>query len=469
MTAVSHASPAAEAPTFSRGYRAWLLFLLLAVNILNLADRQGMAVTAPAIKAEFLLSDKQLGLIQGLTFAIFYSALGLPIARLSEMRSRTRIVAACTFLFATMVALCGTARNFALLVLCRIGVASGDAGFGPPVASLIGDHYPRERRTSAMTVIWLGAPIGAFIGSAGGGWIAQHYSWRTWYFLLAIPAVLVTVAILATLRDPPRGLSDPAGTIRSGAKPPPMREVLRFLLAKRSMRHVLIGAALAAMAMNGIGQFLARFFVAQYEIGFAAAGQAVGWIGGAAMASGLALGGFGMDWAAKTDRRWYVWGPSIGLLAAAPLFVFAVLQPTLAGSVPLLLAGHVALFIYYTPTLALAQNMVGASMRASSAFVASLVLGLVGIGLGPTLIGFMSDFFANSAFTGGDFATACPGGKAAADAAAGLASACADASAAGIRHAIAALSLLFAWSAIHYFLASRSLREDLDRHYEGTR
>ena len=458
-------TPPPDTAPFSRGYRAWLLFLLMAVNVMNLADRQGMASTAPAIKADFGLSDTQLGLIQGLGFAIFYSLLGLPIARLAEVRSRTRIIAASTLIFACMVAACGTARNFVTLLACRIGVAIGDAGFGPPVASLLGDHYPVTRRTSAMTVIWLGAPIGALLGSAGGGWVAQHLSWRTWYFLLAMPAVLLAVAAFLTLRDPPRGMSDAGGPVAAGTRPPAMMEVLRFLFAKKSMRHVLIGAALAAMAMNGIGQFLARFIVAQYQIGFAEAGRDVGLIAVVAMASGLALGGFGMDWAAKYDRRWYTWGPAIGLAITTPLFLLAVTQPTLRAAVPLLLAGHVTLFVYYTPTLALAQNMVGASMRASSAFVASLVLGLVGIGLGPTLIGILSDLFAHSAFTGGDFAAACRGGIAAKGATASAADACATASAAGIRHAIAAVSLLFAWAGVHFLLAARHLVADLDRTY----
>jgi len=465
MTRTSDADPV-DAPVFSRGYRAWLLFLLMVVNALNLADRQGMAATAPAIKAEFHLSDTQLGLIQGLGFAIFYSLLGLPIARLAEVRSRTKIIAVSTLIFAAMVAACGTARNFFQFLGCRIGVAIGDAGFGPPVSSLLGDHYPIQRRASALTIIWLGAPIGALAGSALGGWVAQNADWRTWFYLLSIPGVLVAVAAFFTLRDPPRGHSDPAGTLKAGAKPPPMGEVLRFLFAKKSMRHILIGAALASMAMNGVGQFLARFIVAQYDVGFAEAGRTVGLIAVVAMASGLALGGFGMDWASKFDRRWYAWGPAIGLVLTAPLFVLAVTQPSLRQCVPLLLAGHVTLFVYYTPTLAMGQNMVGASMRASSAFVISLVLGLVGIGLGPTLIGILSDILAGSAF-GGDYGALCPGGSAPAGSAAALVARCSDASAAGITRSIVAVSLLFAWAALHYLLASRHLVADLDRRYEG--
>lgn len=463
---MSSADPA-DAPTYSRGYRAWLLFLLMSVNVLNLADRQGMAAVAPAIKADFHLSDTQLGLITGLGFAIFYSLFGLPIARLAEVRSRTRIIAISTMVFAAMVAACGTARNFFHFLTCRIGVAIGDAGFGPPVASVIGDHYPIHRRASAMTIVWLGAPIGALIGSVGGGWVAQHASWRTWFYLLAIPGVFVSIATFFTLRDPPRGMSDPAGTVKAGARPPSMREVLRFLFAKKSMRHILIGAALAAMAMNGLGQFLARFLVAQYDVGFAEAGRTMGLIAVVAMASGLALGGFGMDWAAKRDRRWYGWGPAIGLTLTTPLFLLAVTRPTLAQAVPLLVLGHIFLFTYYTPTLAMGQNMVGASMRASSAFVVSLVLGLIGIGLGPTLTGILSDLFASNAFGAGDYAAVCPGGTAPAGSAADLIARCGAASAEGITRSIITASFLFVWAGLHFLLATRHLVADLDRRYEA--
>lgn len=454
---------ASSAPTFSRGYRGWLLFLLLLVNVLNLADRQGMASAAPKIKEDLGLSDTQLGLIMGLGFALFYTLLGLPYARLSERLSRTKILAASVAVFALAAALCGTAHRFMTFLLFRMGVGTGDAGLGPPVASLIGDHYPAEKRTAAMTVLWLGAPIGAMGGSILGGLFADTLGWRAWFYALSVPAVVVAALLFFTLREPTRGMNDPARVV--SGPPPGMLTVLRFLLAKRSMVHVLIGGALAATAMNGLGQFLARFFVADYHMSFSAAGRMLGLIAGVSMASGLALGGFGMTEAGKRDRRWYVWGPAIGLVLACPMFLFGVSVGSVPLAVALLLAGHVSLFVYYTPTLAMAQNMVGADMRASSAFVMSIVLGLVGIGLGPTLVGIFSDLFAGQAFHLGSYAQMCPGGRAPAGASADLAQACGVASADGIKHSIMAMSLLFVWSSLHYLLAAKRLRQDLDTHY----
>jgi len=289
-------------------------------------------------------------------------------------------------------------------------------------------------------------------------------SWRVAFAAIGAPALLVAILAFLTLREPPRGLAD--GELLDRETPPSTWTMLRFLFSKRSMWHVLIGCALAATSMNAIGQFLAAFLVRSFHLGIAEAGRLLALIAGAAMASGLLIGGFGVDAAARVDRRWFVWGPAVGLAVAAPLFLLGFNQTSVAATVVVLIAAHVCMFVYYAPTLALAQNMVGANMRASSAFVVSLVLGLVGIGLGPTIVGALSDHFASSAFTLGAFGASCPGGTPPAGAARALASACRAASAAGLRHALMVMSLLGLWAALHYALASRHLRRDLETRYQ---
>jgi hypothetical protein len=220
------------------------------------------------------------------------------------------------------------------------------------------------------------------------------------------------------------------------------------------------------MGMNGLGQFLVRFMDAGYGIGISEAGRTLGTLAVLAMGSGIALGGFGVSWASKFDRRWAVWGPALGLVLSAPLFALAAFQPSLMRALPLLAAAHVAMFVYWTPTLALAQNMVGATMRASASFVVAFVIGMIGTGFGPTIVGILSDVFAHNAFDG-DFANACPGGIAPAGALPIIAAQCAEASRAGIVSAIATMSIVFAWAAFHYALAARTLRQDLDTHFAG--
>ena len=472
MAQKTAAEPAdAVAPTapaiFSRGYRAWLLFLLTAMSALNLADRQGLAAIAPAMKADLKLTDTQLGLMQGLAFAIFFVALALPIARLADHRRRSLIIGISVATFSAFIFLCSRATSFAQVLLGRLGVGAGDAGFtGPPVSSLIGDHFPPERRTSAMTWVWIGAPAGAFAGASIGGWVAQNIDWRWWFTGLAIPAAVLALLVLVTVREPARGAFDPPSA--GARKPPSMWNVVRFLGSKRSMVHVLIGVGLASSGMNGIGQFLARFFVSNFHLGMADTGKLLGGIGVVGMASGLALGGFGLNWLARRDRRWFAWGSAVGLALTTPLFIlgaFSASATSMLLPVILLLLGHVTLFVYYTPSIALTQNMVDSSMRASAAFILTITLNLVGIGVGPTLVGFISDTMAQHSFALGNFAQLCPGGAATPGASGALSEACSTASQAGIADAIALASLLFAWAAVHYWLAARTLRADLDRSY----
>jgi len=451
-------------PLFSRGYRAWLLFMLVLISALNLADRQGLAASSQALKIDLKFSDSQMGLLQGLPFAIFYTLMGLPLARLAEHRSRTRLIAACVGLFGVMATLCSTAHSFGRLVLFRIGVGIGDGGFAPPVGSLIGDHYPMSRRASAMAIIWLGAPLGVVAGSVVGGYLAQNYGWRTTFTCIGLAGVAASLLVLLTLREPVRGAFDPGQATRG--PPPSAFAVARFLFAKPAMRQTMIAGALAGISMNAIGQFLNPFLARNFLLGPAEVGRLLGLIAGVSMASGLLLGGFGVDWASRFDRRWSVWAPALGLVLATPLFILGFTRGSLATTVIILICAHVSMFVYYSPTLAIAQNMVGANMRASSAFVMSgLVLGLVGIGLGPTIVGRISDLFASPAVA--PFLASCPGGIAPHGSTQALADSCRMASATGIRQALIVMALLCVWSALHYVLASRNLRQDLDTHYSA--
>jgi predicted MFS family arabinose efflux permease len=454
----------AARPLFSKSYRGWLLFLLLLTNALNLADRQSLGASAQAIKLDLGLSDFQMGLVQGLAFAIFYSVLALPIARLAEHVSRTRIISVAVAIFGLMVTLCSRANSFWQLLICRIGVGVGDAGFAPPVGSLIGDHYGMTRRASAISVIWLGAPVGVIFGSMLGGWMAEYVSWRAAFIAVGAPGILVAILIILTLREPPRGMSDPPSTAKADTPTPSMAQVLKFLLSKPSVPHLLAGCALAAISMNGIGQFFGQYLARNFHLGLAETGRVLSLVAGTTMPCGMLLGGFGIDWAARYDRRWFAWGPALTLVLASPAFVLGFSRPTVLSAALVLAVAHILLFVYWTPTLALSQNMVTASMRASSMFVFNFIIGLVGIGFGPTLVGLVSDRFARSAFTAGDYSL-CPKGRPPTGALDTFMQACAGAQATGLRHALMAMSLTCIWAGIHYWLASRTLRRDLETLY----
>lgn len=316
-----------------------------------------------------------------------------------------------------------------------------------------------------MSIVWVGGALGVVMGPLLGGWLVQHVSWRAVFLAIGLPAIVVGAVALVSLREPQRGTFDPAGC--AGGPPPSMGIVLRFLLSKPSVRHVLAGYGLGAVVMMGVGAFMAQFMVRQHAIGFAEVGRVLAVPNGIAWASGMLIGGFVIDSAARRfDKRWYVWGPAVTQLVAGPVLLLAFTRASVIGSAAAITIGYMMLFIYWAPSLALAQNMVAANMRASSAFVMSLMFSLIGAGIGPTLVGFLSDSFASRAFDGGNFARMCSGGVKAAGVAPAMRMACASASAAGLRHALMVLSLLTLWAGLHYFLAARTVRRDLDTHYD---
>jgi len=379
-------------------------------------------------------------------------------------------------IFACFSALAAYIRGFTALLVCRVGIGIGDAGLGPPVSSLLGDHYPANRRASATTIIWLGAPIGAMLGSLVGGWTAQHSSWRNWFIGLAVPAAMAAVLAWLTMVEPRRGACDPvpggAGANinsrdRQATAIPTFATAMRFLFSKPAMRHVLLGASFAAITLNGLGQFWPRYLIAVFHIGPSEAGRYLGLLAVASMASGLALGGFGVGWAAQRDRRWYAWGPAIALAISMPLYEMGYLQPTLVRTISLLIPAQAALFVFFTPTLTIAQNMVDATMRASSAFTAAIVISLVGTGIGPVLLGAISDLVARHSFTLGQFQSACPGGVALHGADLLVQHACAAASARGISVAVAAITTLLLLGSWQFLIAARTIRTDLDTQYRG--
>lgn len=446
------AAGAAGHPLLSRGYRTWLLALLLLVSTLNFTDRLILTVLAQAIKEDLLLSDFQLGLLGGLTFAILYTVFGIPIARLADRGNRVTIIATATFVWSAMTALGGAAANFWQLALTRMGVGLGEAGFLPPSASLLADHFPARRRASAMAIIQLGSPLSLLVGTLLAVWIADQWNWRVAFVAVGLPGIFVALLVRYTLREPPRGLADgTAGAPR--AAPTNLAGAVRLLAAKPAFRHILIAGACGSFCLNAIGHFLPAFLYRVHELSLAQAGLIFALAQASAATVGHLLAGFGGDRLALLDRRWYAWVPAAGLLVAAPAYALGFLQADLLYAVPLIMLGSVAMCVYYAPTLAMVQNMAASDMRASAVAIFGLVASLIGIGFGPTLVGLASDLLAAAAYDG-DFTAACLSGPSAA------APACLEASAVGLQRALVLALVVFLWGAVHFLLAARTLVRD---------
>jgi len=444
-------------------YRARLLIILLLVCTLNFVDRAVLSAVVEPIKQELGLTDFQVGLLQGLSFALLYSILGVPIGRLAERYSRLVIIAASVAFFSIMTLLCGFASSFLVLFLLRAGVGVGEAGFMSPTSSLVADHYPATRRASALSIVMLGSPLGYLIGAVLGGWIAQHYGWRTAFITMGIPGLIMAIIVLMALIEPVRGLAD--GTPATRNAPPPMKEAFRALLSKPAYRHVLIAGALCTFGMTAIGQFSFLFYLRSHGLSLSQAGFAAGMTAAVSLSIGTLVGGFGVDWGNKYDRRWNAWAPAGGIVLGSFFYAMGFLSEHLIPSIIGVTLGGLALFLYYTPTFAMAQNMAPPRMRATAVAIYAMVFGLIGAGLGPTFLGYASDRFADASFATsgiqGSFAALCPGGKAAIDAGPDLASACQHAAANGLRFALTSVTLAFLWAAVHFLLASRTLVRDL--------
>lgn len=449
-------------PLLTRNYRGRLLGVLLIANTLSFADRSVFAVTSQVIKQDLKFSDFELGALQGLGFALIYALSAVPISRLAERASRVRIISVAVAAWSLMTALTGLASSFLGFLFARAGVGVGEAGGSAPAISLISDHYPRPRRAAANAIFLLGAPAGSLVGALVGGWVSQHHGWRAAFFVLGAPGLLVALLVLLALREPPRGLAD--GTPPPTTPPPSLWHVFKFLVAKPTFLLALVAASLAAIGMSSVGQFMVPFLSRTYHLNVGAAARYYGWISFFSLSPGLLVGGYLGDWLAKRDERWHVWAPAIGVFAAAALYAAAFLQTQLWATVTLLLAGGLSLFVYYAPVVAVVQNIATPRMRASAAALFGLVFSTAGPGMGPLLLGLLSDVFAARSFPLGDFAAVCKGGVAAQHAAAEVVQACATASTGGLSQAfLTQLSVCFVASGVFFVLAAWRLREDLYR------
>ncbi|WP_374397468.1 spinster family MFS transporter [Sphingopyxis sp.] len=360
----------------------WFMFLMFLVSTLNMADRQIIGIVAEPIKREFGISDTLLGLLGGTAFALVYPPLGLPIARLADRFNRRNILSFCLGFWSLATAACSLATGFWWLLLARIGVAGGEAGYAPCSHSLIADSVDEKRRATAFAILVTGISAGGFLASALGGYVAQHYGWRYAFLAIGLPGLLVALLLRFTLQEPER-VAAPTGATAW--------HVYRRLLRNRAFSWCVSGSALHLVVTYGLGAWAVVWFVRGHDMSLAAAGLALGALGAIAGALGSVCGGLVGDRLALIDRRWLGWWPAITVLVAAlvgaPAFLtrdvnFAIAGVTLA----------VFLNALYQPsTYALVQSVAAPSERASAAALMIFFQNLVGLGFGPVAIGIASD------------------------------------------------------------------------------
>lgn len=439
---------------------AWLMTVLFLASLLNFADRAVFSVLAQTIKVDLRLSDLELGLLQGLLFALLYGLAGLPVGMLAERVRRTSLIAAATAIWSLATAATGLAAGFVQLAAARLAVGFGEAGFTPAAASLVADVTPPQRRSSMIALVQLGSPAGAFLGATIAGAIAAASSWRMSFVAFAVPGLVVAALLHWLVAEPKRGQQD--GAAAQAQQAPSLREFLATLRASPTLCWVIAGGSLAGFGMTSISQFLAVFLARTYSLKVGEAAALFGTISGIALSIGLLAGSFGTDRLSARDPRWPAWGAAIGLSLAPPLYWIAFSAPALPVATGVLLAAGAMLLVFYGPTSGLIQNLLPTRMRATGIALFTLLYTLIGSGLGPVFVGGLSDHFAARAYAG-NFHLDCPKGLPAPGAGAGVAEACRHASAGGLQVAMSAAIAVLFLAALCFLQASRGLKARADQ------
>ncbi|XOV90612.1 MAG: spinster family MFS transporter [Pseudomonadota bacterium] len=419
----------------SRSYRRYVLAVLVVVYIFNFLDRQIVTILAEPIKNDLGLSDTQIGLMTGLAFAIFYTVLGIPIARLADRANRVSIISVALVIWSGMTALCGLAQNFAQILAARIGVGVGEAGCSPPAHSLIADYYPPNERSSALSIYALGIPIGSLLGLLAGGWAAEFYGWRTAFLLVGIPGVVLAVILKLTVMEPIRGMSDPASA--RNVDQPPLVATIKTLLNNKTIFHIAMGGALTSFVGYGLGQWLPAFFIRIHEMGIAQTATYYGLVNGIASMLGTFLGGTLADRFAARDERIYAWLPAAGVLFAFPFYLAAMVVGDWRIAIAILLVPSFLNSLWLGPAFGTIQNLAPQRMRALASAILLFVLNIIGLGFGPFLVGVLSDLL-----TG-------PFGQE------------------SLRYSIIIATAAYFWAGTHFLLAGRSIVADLKRSREA--
>jgi len=376
----------------SNRYRNFVLVMLTLVYVFNFIDRQLLVILQESIKKELHLSDTQLGLLSGFTFAIFYVTVGIPIARFADNGNRRNVVAISLGLWSIMTAFSGLARNFVQLLLARVGVGVGEAGGSPPAHAMISDYFPPKKRSTALSVYSTGIYIGILIGFLMGGYLNQRVGWRTAFFVVGIPGIIFCLLFYATVKEPRRGATDRSGSMATS--PHSFNEVLKFLFGKKTFIYLALATALHVFCIYGLLNWSPSFLSRVHGMKNSDIGLSLGLIYGICGALGTFIGGFLTDLLGKKDKRWYLKVPAYAILisiffAWGALFLHnTVLSVSCLGCCALLQS------TYLGPSLAVAHSLVPASMRALTSAILFFVLNFVGLGFGPLTVGFISDFLA---------------------------------------------------------------------------
>lgn len=387
------ATPAPATDTQPVPGRLYVLLVLTLVYAFNHIDRQVLLILLEPIKTDLKLKDSDLGLLSGIGFAAVYATLGIPVAMWADRGVRRDIVALSLAVWSFMTVLSGFAQTYVHLLLARMGVGVGEAGGTPPATSMISDLYPPAQRATALGVYTLGIGLGILAGFPLGGFVYEKFGWRAAFFVAGAPGLILAVIVRLTVAEPKRtGVSPGAATDDR----PSVKETFGFMLSQPSFLWLLAGCMLICVSANAFLAWTSPLLIRTYGVGVGEVSLALGLLVGGLGGAGAILIGMVCDRLSKKDLRWRPWTILACAIAALPfawMFLNAdtVWMAYAANAVPSFVG-----LIYASIAYTAAQELVRPRMRATASAFTLFCLTLLGIGGGPTLVGYLSEYFAQS-------------------------------------------------------------------------
>ena len=372
-------------------YRHYVLFLLLLVGICSWSDRQVFSIVLEGIRKEFVLSDTQLGLLGGTAFALFYVAVGIPIARLADKLSRRNIIASAVFLWSLMTALTAAAGGYGTLFACRVGLGIGEAGGSAPSQAMIADLYPPRQRALAMGVLFSNIPIGYLLSYALGGWLNDEVGWRAAFIAFGVPGVVLAALFRFTTREPRRGAFEVAASLRPNEES--LARTVVSLLRLKAIRHICFGGAAHGFGMYAVAVWLPSFFMRVHGVNSTMVGLRLALIMGVGGLVGTLTGGRVADGVVARTRSpgWYLWTCALALTISVPLTISVYAVHGVDAAFLLLIVPMILNNSVIGPITASIQALAGARQRAVAAAIYLTFSNLVAAGFGPLLTGAISD------------------------------------------------------------------------------
>jgi len=427
-------SPDIAATPDPAAYPRYVLGVLLAVYALHHMDRQVVTLLLEPIKHEFALSDGSLGFLAGLCYAVAFAAGGVPLGLLVDRVHRVRLLALLIAVWSGLTALCGLAGSYLWLVLARIGVATAESGATPTNLSVLSDYFGPKRRPMAVGVYMMGPHLGTVIGFAVAALVAQHWGWRAAFFVAGLPGLLLAALVLGSVREPARGGSEPQAGPGAAEEPvPPLRTTLALIAGQRAQRHAIAGVVLAMCVAAGLAAWQAPFLVRSFGVDLKAVGLSLAFAVATCGAAGAWLGGW---LAARVGRQDAARVPRL-TAASIALTIPAALCAIFAGSFPQAIAGFALQNFFVAMSAAsgygLCLSLSGVRTRGATMGLLQVLSNVVGYGVGPQLVGLLSDHLPQAAHGG------------------------------SLVYAMALLNLISLWALAHMLIAARWTPGELQR------